>query len=101
MQEQQFCDLGVVPVATTYLSASAIFILNQSLHAPPHYSSEHARQNARIAAMLQYVLCASRFSHYLKVIMRDEIGQLSDAMSISGGSRTGWRPIRLATTMPT
>jgi type VI secretion system protein ImpD len=81
-QEQQFCDLGIVPVATTYLSASAIFNSNQSLHAPPHYSSEHARQNARLAAMLQYVLCASRFSHYLKVIMRDEIGQLSDAVSI-------------------
>ena len=81
-QEQQFCDLGLIPVATTYLSASAIFNSNQSLHAPPHYSNEHARQNARLAAMLQYVLCASRFSHYLKVIMRDEIGQLSDANSI-------------------
>ncbi|MGK6316963.1 type VI secretion system contractile sheath large subunit [Neorhizobium sp. DT-125] len=81
-QEQQFCDLGLIPVATTYLSASAIFNSNQSLHAPPHYSSEHARQNARLAAMLQYVLCASRFSHYLKVIMRDEIGQLADALSI-------------------
>ncbi|TWF50066.1 type VI secretion system contractile sheath large subunit [Neorhizobium alkalisoli] len=82
VQEQQFCDLGLIPVATTYLSASAIFNSNQSLHAPPHYSNEHARQNARLAAMLQYVLCASRFSHYLKVIMRDEIGQLSDAISI-------------------
>lgn len=81
-QEQQFCDLGIVPVATTYLSASAIFNSNQSMHAPQHYSNENARQNARIAAMLQYVLCASRFSHYLKVIMRDEIGQLSDARSI-------------------
>jgi type VI secretion system protein ImpD len=81
-QEQQFCDLGLVPIATTYLSASAIFNSNQSLHAPQHYSNENARQNARLAAMLQYVLCASRFSHYLKVIMRDEIGQLSDALSI-------------------
>lgn len=81
-QEQQFCDLGLIPVATTYLSASAIFNSNQSLHAPPRYSNEHARQNARLAAMLQYVLCASRFSHYLKVIMRDEIGKLSDAGSI-------------------
>lgn len=81
-QEQQFSDLGIIPISTTYLSASAIFNSNQSLHAPPHYSSEHARQNARLAAMLQYVLCASRFSHYLKVIMRDEIGQLSDAISI-------------------
>ncbi|WEX08239.1 type VI secretion system contractile sheath large subunit [Chelativorans sp. AA-79] len=81
-QEQQFCDLGLIPVATTYLSAAAIFNSNQSLHAPQHFSSENARQNARLAAMLQYVLCASRFSHYLKVIMRDEIGQLADAASI-------------------
>ncbi|MFT4184363.1 MAG: type VI secretion system contractile sheath large subunit [Rhizobium sp.] len=81
-QEQQFCELGLVPIATTYLSSSVIFNSNQSLHAPPHYSSEQARQNARIAAMLQYVLCASRFSHYLKVIMRDEIGRLSDADAI-------------------
>ncbi|TDK39692.1 type VI secretion system contractile sheath large subunit [Rhizobium deserti] len=82
VQEQQVCDLGLIPVATTYLSASAIFNSNQSLHAPSHYTNEHARQNARLAAMLQYVLCASRFSHYLKVIMRDEIGQLADAISI-------------------
>nr|WP_156533525.1 type VI secretion system contractile sheath large subunit [Agrobacterium vitis] len=78
-QELQLSDLGIVPVATTYLSSSAIFNANQSLHAPGHYSSETARQNARLAAMLQYVLCASRFSHYLKVIMRDNIGQLSTA----------------------
>ncbi|GAB1584257.1 type VI secretion system contractile sheath large subunit [Phyllobacterium phragmitis] len=81
-QEQQFCELGLIPVASSYLSASAIFNSNQSLHAPPYYSNEHARQNARLAAMLQYVLCASRFSHYLKIIMRDEIGQLSDAAGV-------------------
>ncbi|MEO3999645.1 type VI secretion system contractile sheath large subunit [Mesorhizobium sp. CAU 1732] len=81
-QEQQFCDLGLIPAASTYLSSSAIFNSNQSIHAPQHYANENARQNARLAAMLQYVLCASRFSHYLKVIMRDEIGQLSDARSI-------------------
>ncbi len=88
-QEQQLCELGIVPIATTYLSSSAIFNSNQSLHAPPHYSSEHARQNARIAAMLQYVLCASRFSHYLKVIMRDEIGKLADTISIER-KLNGW-----------
>ncbi len=32
--------------------------------------------------MLQYVLCASRFAHYLKVIMRDDIGGLNDARTI-------------------
>ncbi|MGH6858727.1 MAG: type VI secretion system contractile sheath large subunit [Phyllobacterium sp.] len=82
VHEQQFCDLGLIPIATTYLSGLAIFNSNQSLHAPQHYSNENARQNARLAAMLQYVLCASRFSHYLKVIMRDEVGNLADALSI-------------------
>jgi type VI secretion system protein ImpD len=78
-QELQFSDLGIVPISTTYMSSCAIFNANQSLHAPGHYPTETARQNARLAAMLQYVLCASRFSHYLKVIMRDNIGQLSTA----------------------
>jgi type VI secretion system protein ImpD len=78
-QELQFSDMGIVPISTTYMSSCAIFNANQSLHAPGHYPTETARQNARLAAMLQYVLCASRFSHYLKVIMRDNIGQLSTA----------------------
>ncbi|WP_454816811.1 type VI secretion system contractile sheath large subunit [Labrys neptuniae] len=81
-QEQQFCDHGLVPIGTTYMSACAIFNANQSLHAPQHYANENARQNARLAAMLQYVLCASRFSHYLKVIMRDQVGRLADAASL-------------------
>lgn len=78
VQEQQLGELGLIPIGTTYLSSTVIFNSNQSLHAPTRYANEQARQNARLAAMLQYVLCASRFSHYLKVIMRDEIGQLSD-----------------------
>ncbi|KPF45772.1 type VI secretion system contractile sheath large subunit [Rhizobium sp. AAP43] len=81
-QEQQLGDLGVIPIGTTYLTANAIFNTNPSLHAPSRFSTEQARQNARLAAMLQYVLCASRFSHFLKVIMRDEIGQISDARTL-------------------
>lgn len=81
-QAQQLSDLGIVPIETIYLSSGIVFNSNQSLHAPPHHSSESVRQNARLAAMLQYVLCASRFSHYLKVILRDEIGRLSDAPTI-------------------
>ena len=29
--------------------------------------------------MLQYVLCVSRFAHYLKVIARDKMGSFTDA----------------------
>ena len=35
--------------------------------------------NARISAMLQYMLCVSRFAHYLKVAARDKIGSFAEA----------------------
>lgn len=82
VQEQQISEFGLIPIATTYLSSRLVFNSNQSLHEPEHYASPHASQNARLAAMLQYVLCASRFAHYLKVILREEVGRLADANSI-------------------
>ena len=82
LQEQQLSELGLVPLSVNYLSTTAVFNSNQSLHEPANYSSPHASQNARLSAMLQYVLCASRFAHYLKVILREEVGRLADTRSI-------------------
>lgn len=77
-QEEAMIDRGIIPVSALYREASAIFNANPSLHAPATYATPVATQNARLAAMLQYVLCTSRFAHYLKVIMRDEIGAAAD-----------------------
>src|SRR5262249_39448954 len=33
--------------------------------------------NARLSAMLQYVFCASRFAHHVKIIARERIGSYS------------------------
>jgi type VI secretion system protein ImpD len=63
-------------------SIDLVFNTNQSLHAPQRYDSEIATQNARIAAMLQYVLCACRFAHYLKLIMRENVGQVATVDSL-------------------
>src|SRR5690606_5345518 len=41
--------------------------------------SEAGRANARIAGMIQYMLCVSRFGHYLKTIGRDKIGSFVHA----------------------
>ncbi len=82
VQEQEIAELGLVPISTGYLSDLAVFNSNQSLHEPPVYMSAGATQNARLSAMLQYVLCASRFAHYLKVILREEVGRLADTQSI-------------------
>ncbi|WP_182084479.1 type VI secretion system contractile sheath large subunit [Aureimonas sp. ME7] len=82
LQDQEMAELGLIPLSTSYLSDTCVFNSNQSLHQPATYSQAGATQNARLSAMLQYVLCASRFAHYLKVILREEVGQLADAHSI-------------------
>ncbi len=41
-----------------------------------------ASVNARLSSMLQYVLCVSRFAHYLKVIGRDAVGSVKSPSEI-------------------
>ena len=74
LQEQQLSELGLVPLVTAPYTTSLLFNTNASLHAPPRYDRDEATWNARISSMLQYVLCVSRFSHYLLVMMRDRVG---------------------------
>lgn len=78
-QEQMLASFGLVPLMPLAYSTDCVFNTNQSLHLPPRYDEEAATQNARIAAMLQYVLCACRFAHYLKLIMRENVGQVTTA----------------------
>ncbi|MFV0474089.1 MAG: type VI secretion system contractile sheath large subunit [Pikeienuella sp.] len=77
-QEEAMIQQGVIPLASLYLDADPVFNANPTLHRPQVYHSAVATQNARLAATLQYVLCTSRFAHYLKVIMREEIGSIAD-----------------------
>jgi type VI secretion system protein ImpD len=82
MQEQMLSHFGLIPLMPLPYSIDLVFNTNQSLHLPELYGSEIANHNARISAMLQYVLCASRFAHYLKLIMREHVGQVSNVDSL-------------------
>ncbi|MBL8508642.1 MAG: type VI secretion system contractile sheath large subunit, partial [Chitinimonas sp.] len=55
-------------------SAKAAFFGGQSTNQPKLYLSDLANSNAQISAMLPYILAASRFAHYVKVIMREKVG---------------------------
>ncbi|GFE50911.1 type VI secretion protein [Roseobacter cerasinus] len=81
-QEDALIARGIVPLTALYLEPEAVFTANPSLHRPETYDSPVATENARLGAMLQYVLCASRFAHYLKVMMRDAVGTVADAQTI-------------------
>ncbi len=43
------------------------------------YNKDIARTNEQMSAMLNYVLCVSRFAHYVKVMARDWIGSYISA----------------------
>jgi type VI secretion system protein ImpD len=47
----------------------------QSIQVAKRYSNPKASNNALISSMLTYLLCASRFAHYVKVIVRDKLGR--------------------------
>lgn len=81
-QEQMLSEFGLIPLMPLPYSTDMVFNTNQSLHSPPRYDTDIATQNARIAAMLQYVLCACRFAHYLKLIMREHVGEISTVDSL-------------------
>ena len=54
-----------------------------SLHQPAgNYASEPARANEKLGAMLNYILCVSRFAHYIKVIGRDLVGSFGSPEEI-------------------
>jgi type VI secretion system protein ImpD len=88
-QEEALIERGLIPLCALHLMPEAVFGASPSLHRPQRYASPVATQNARLAALLQYVLCTSRFAHYLKVIMRDEIGSVADPALIEA-QLTDW-----------
>jgi type VI secretion system protein ImpD len=47
-----------------------------SFHTPTNYDSPEATANARLSAMLPYVMCVSRFAHYVKQIGRSKVGSV-------------------------
>ena len=77
-REKELSDLGFIALCDCEDTEHAAFFANQSIQKPRVYDDEVATVNARMSAMLQYILCASRFAHYLKGIARDQIGLFSD-----------------------
>jgi len=81
-QEKDLADLGFIALRQAPYTEYALFYSNQSLHSPPRYDRAAANVNARLSAMLQYMLCVSRFAHYIKLLGRQFIGTMKTAGEI-------------------
>jgi len=73
-REKELDELGFIALCHKKNSDLAVFFGGQTANKPKVYNTPDANANARISGMLPYVLAASRFAHYLKVIMRDKVG---------------------------
>ena len=73
-REKELSDLGFISLCHCKGTNYAAFFGGQTTNKPKKYNTSVANANARISANLPYVLAASRFAHYFKVMMRDKIG---------------------------
>ncbi len=73
-REKELNDLGFIAVVNSKGSNFASFFGGQTVNKPKVYNLDSANANASLSSRLPYVLAASRFAHYIKVIMRDKIG---------------------------
>ena len=74
-REKELNDLGFITACHCKGTNRAAFFGGQTTNKPKKYLSDSANSNAQLSAMLPYVLAASRFAHYMKVIMRDKVGR--------------------------
>lgn len=81
-REKELSDLGFLAVCHCKDTDYAAFFGSQTVNKPKTYDTPQANANARLSAQLPYMMAASRFAHYLKVMMRDKIGSFSSRQSI-------------------
>jgi len=77
-QEPELSELGFIPLCACPDTPYAAFYAAHSVQKPRKYSEPAATLNAKVSAMLPYLLCASRFAHYIKVILRDKVGTFAE-----------------------
>lgn len=73
-REFELSNLGFLPLLHAKNTDYAVFMGAQSCQKPKVYFDDDANANAELSARINFLLCVSRFAHYLKVMARDKIG---------------------------
>ncbi len=77
-REFELSNLGFLPCLHSKGNDFAVFMGAQSCQKPFQYFDPAANSNAELSAKFNYILCVSRFAHYLKVMARDKIGSFME-----------------------
>jgi type VI secretion system protein ImpC len=82
-REKELSDLGFIALCHCKWTDYAAFFGGQTTQKPKVYNLDDANANSNLSARLPYILAASRFAHYIKVMMRDKIGSFLTKDNIS------------------
>jgi len=81
-REKELSDLGFIALIHCKGKDYAAFFGGQTTQKPKKYDTPQANANARLSAVLPYIIAASRFAHYLKVIVRDKVESFMTADNV-------------------
>ena len=77
-REGELSKAGLIGLIHRKHTDKAAFIGAQSLYRPKKYVDDMATASDNMSARLPYIFAVSRFSHYLKCMVRDKIGTSPD-----------------------
>lgn len=78
-RELEFANCGFMPLVYRKGTADACFFSCQSLKKPKKFKDPKDSENAQLVTNLSYTFSITRIAHYVKSIMRDNIGSSADA----------------------
>lgn len=81
-REKELDELGFISLLHCKGTDYAAFFGGHTVNKPKVYDTDAATANAQLSAMLPYILAASRFAHYIKVIIRDKIGSFASKQEV-------------------
>lgn len=81
-RELEFANAGFMPLIYRKGTSDACFFSCQSLKKPKKFKDPKDSENAQLVTNLSYTFSITRIAHYVKCIMRDNIGSSADASYI-------------------
>ena len=82
-RELELANAGLIPLIHKKGTADAVFFSVQSIKKSHRFKDPKDSENSQLVTNLAYTFSISRIAHYLKCIMRDNIGSAADANYIS------------------
>jgi len=83
-RELEFANSGFIPLVYRKGTADACFFSAQSLKKAKKFKDPKDSENSQLATNLAYTMSVARIAHYVKCIMRDNIGSTADGPYIQG-----------------